>query len=57
MPERAKMSPDDSDGFREAWAILERLWKDTVARAMTFPAGGFTSMSTTNGRSFRLCVT
>jgi len=39
MPERAKMRPDDSDGFREAWAILERLWKDTVARAMTFPAG------------------
>jgi DinB superfamily/Pentapeptide repeats (8 copies) len=37
MPERAKMRPDDSDGFREAWAILERLWKDTVARAMTFP--------------------
>jgi hypothetical protein len=38
MPERAKMRPDDSDGFREAWAILERLWQDTVARAMTFPA-------------------
>src|SRR4029077_2687518 len=39
MPERAKMRPDDSDGFREAWAILERLWKGTVARAMTLPAG------------------
>jgi len=38
MPERAKMRPDDSDGFREAWAILERLWKGTVARAMTYPA-------------------
>lgn len=38
MPERAKMRPDDSDGFREAWAILERLWKGTVARARTFPA-------------------
>lgn len=37
-PERAKMRPDDSDGFREAWAILERLWKGTVARARTFPA-------------------
>ena len=37
MPERAKMRPDDSDGFREAWAILERLWKGTVARAMTLP--------------------
>jgi hypothetical protein len=38
MPERAKMRPDDSDGFREAWAILERLWKGTVARAMMLPA-------------------
>ena len=37
MPERAKMRPDDSDGFREAWTILERLWKETVARAMTLP--------------------
>jgi uncharacterized protein YjbI with pentapeptide repeats len=37
MPERAKMRPDDSDGFCEAWAILERLWKGTVARAMTLP--------------------
>jgi hypothetical protein len=38
MPERAKMRPDDSDGFRGAWAILEQLWRGTVARAMTFPA-------------------
>jgi DinB family protein len=38
MPDRAKMRPDDSDGFREAWAILEQLWKGTVARAMTYPA-------------------
>jgi hypothetical protein len=37
MPDRAKMRPDDSDGFREAWAILERLWEDTLARARTFP--------------------
>jgi uncharacterized damage-inducible protein DinB len=37
MPERAKMRPDDSDGFRQAWTILEQLWKDTVARAMTLP--------------------
>jgi hypothetical protein len=36
-PVRAKMRPDDSDGFREAWAILEQLWKGTVARAMTLP--------------------
>ena len=37
MPERAKMRPDESDGFREAWAILERLWESTVARARGFP--------------------
>jgi hypothetical protein len=37
MPERARMRPDDGDGFRAAWAILERLWEDTVARARTFP--------------------
>jgi uncharacterized protein YjbI with pentapeptide repeats len=34
-PERAKMRPDDCDGFREAWAIREQLWKGTVA--MTLP--------------------
>jgi DinB family protein/pentapeptide repeat protein len=38
MPERAKMRPDDSDGFRDAWAVLEQLWKGTVSRAMKFPA-------------------
>ncbi|MFI6318961.1 DinB family protein [Nonomuraea sp. NPDC050556] len=37
MPERAKMRPDDADGFREAWAILERLWAGTVARARSLP--------------------
>ncbi len=37
MPERARMRPEDSDGFREAWAILERLWEGTVARARAFP--------------------
>jgi hypothetical protein len=36
MPDRAKMRPDDPDGFVEAWAVLERLWEDTVARATTF---------------------
>jgi len=35
MPERAKMRPEDADGFREAWAILERLWESTLARART----------------------
>jgi hypothetical protein len=37
MPERAKMRPDNSDGFREAWAILERLWEGSVHRARSFP--------------------
>ncbi|WP_432936044.1 DinB family protein [Kribbella sp. CA-253562] len=37
MPERAKMRPENADGFREAWSILERLWDGTVARARTFP--------------------
>jgi len=37
MPDRAKMRPDDSDGFREAWALLERLWEGTVARARALP--------------------
>ena len=32
-PDRPKMRPADADGFREAWAILERLWQQTVARA------------------------
>jgi hypothetical protein len=38
MPQRAKMRPEDSDGFREAWTIVEQLWKGTVARARTFSA-------------------
>ncbi|HVV21823.1 MAG TPA: DinB family protein [Pseudonocardiaceae bacterium] len=37
MPDRAAMRPDDADGFRTAWDILERLWGRTVARARTFP--------------------
>lgn len=36
-PERALMRPDDPDGFRRAWAVLERRWEETVARARTFP--------------------
>lgn len=39
MPDRPKMRPDDADGFREAWSILERLWDGTVERARTFPEG------------------
>ena len=37
MPARAKMRADDAEGFREAWALLERLWEGTVERARTFP--------------------
>lgn len=37
MPDRARMRPTDPDGFREAWAILERLWDETIERARTFP--------------------
>lgn len=37
MPERAKMRPDDADGFREAWSILEELWKATVVHAKALP--------------------
>ncbi|GAA2901515.1 hypothetical protein Acy02nite_82860 [Actinoplanes cyaneus] len=32
-PERARMKPVDAQGFREAYAILERLWAGTVERA------------------------
>jgi hypothetical protein len=32
-PERVKMAASDADGFREAWDILERLWRQTVDRA------------------------
>jgi hypothetical protein len=36
-PDRVKMRPTDADGFREAWAILERLWVGTVDRARKLP--------------------
>ena len=36
-PERVKMRPDDPDGFREAWDIVERLWAGTVERARRLP--------------------
>jgi hypothetical protein len=35
-PERVKMRPTDSDGFREAWHILDRLWEGTIDRARRF---------------------
>jgi uncharacterized protein YjbI with pentapeptide repeats len=36
-PDRPKMRPTDADGYREAWEILARLWRDTVARARRLP--------------------
>lgn len=36
-PARAKMRPDDADGFREAWSILESRWAATMARAAALP--------------------
>ena len=32
-PDYARMKPHDADGFREAWAILERRWAETVQHA------------------------
>ena len=32
------MRPADPAGFRDAWAILERLWQQTVDRARQLPA-------------------
>jgi hypothetical protein len=42
MPERARMRPDDSDGFREAWTVLERCLgrpDDPRQRLAVAPAG------------------
>jgi hypothetical protein len=36
-PLRAKMRADDVHGFREAWAIVQGLWAETVERARTLP--------------------
>jgi hypothetical protein len=36
-PERAEMQPETPEGFRRAWAILERRWTDTMERASAFP--------------------
>jgi hypothetical protein len=38
QPGRAKMRPNDADGYREAWELLERLWGETVERARKLPA-------------------
>ena len=37
MPDRAKMRPEDPEGFQAAWRILERLWEQTVEQARALP--------------------
>ena len=37
MPERALMRPTDVEGFREAFATLDRLWDGTLTRARRLP--------------------
>ena len=36
-PERVLMRPEDTDGFRTAWPIVERRWAETVERARRLP--------------------
>jgi uncharacterized damage-inducible protein DinB len=38
-PDYAKMKPQDADGFRAAWQILERRWAETVDRARLLDPG------------------
>ena len=39
FPERAAMRPQDPDGFRDAWDVVEQLWRQTVARARALDPG------------------
>ena len=36
-PEFAMLQPDDADGYREVWPVLEALWAATIARARALP--------------------
>ena len=36
-PERTKLRPTTADGARDAWAIIDKLWTDTIARARELP--------------------
>lgn len=36
-PGRSAMRPSDAEGFRESWAVLERLWPETLERARRLP--------------------
>ncbi len=57
MPQRALMRPDDADGFRVAWPVIERLWESTVTRARGLPEEALHAASTRSGRSSRPCAT
>src|SRR3954465_1023825 len=37
FPERAKLRASDPDGLADAWAMIERIWQETVARARALP--------------------
>ena len=36
-PERTKLRPTTADGAREAWAIVQQLWSDTILRVRELP--------------------
>jgi len=36
-PERAKLRADDPVGLADAWAMIENMWRATVARARALP--------------------
>ena len=36
-PEFALLPPDDADGYRDLWPVLEEQWAATVARARALP--------------------
>jgi hypothetical protein len=38
-PQRTRLDPDDADGFREAWAIVQQAWPPTVERARRLSVG------------------
>jgi hypothetical protein len=37
FPERAKLRASDRGGLADAWAMIERVWQETVARARALP--------------------
>jgi DinB superfamily len=37
FPERILLRASDPDGLAEAWALIERVWADTVSRARALP--------------------